>query len=65
MATAVFRGRYSDEPTILRELRKIFPTGIVSVMHERGRFLCTIPDDLTEDQVQTMKNALAADHYED
>ncbi|KAK4110318.1 hypothetical protein N656DRAFT_781953 [Canariomyces notabilis] len=61
-----FSARYADEDTIYGALAKIFPmeTGI-TVIYQRGRFICTTPRELTREETSAIKAAIKANHYGD
>ncbi|KAK4119076.1 hypothetical protein N657DRAFT_694007 [Parathielavia appendiculata] len=61
-----FSARYADESTIYEQLTKIFPmvTGI-TIVYQRGRFICTTPRELTDEETKTIKAAIKANHYAD
>ncbi|OTA99817.1 hypothetical protein M426DRAFT_324801 [Hypoxylon sp. CI-4A] len=64
VAVSVFRARYTDETSLYDNLRKIFPTGIIQIRFQRGRFQCTIPRTLTPEEAENVHLAIEKEHYE-
>ncbi|KAK1829011.1 hypothetical protein QBC39DRAFT_140788 [Podospora conica] len=61
----VFSGRYADEETIRTMLLKLIPMGGITILYKRGKFICTTPRELSRPEIDMIKLALRANHYEE
>jgi len=64
MPRYILRARYTDEPTIMRELGRLFPLRDIRLDFERGRYICTVPYKLSDEQYEALLQAIQIIHTE-
>ncbi|SCO92075.1 uncharacterized protein FRV6_16203 [Fusarium oxysporum] len=65
MAIEIIRATYTEQNALELFLTSIFGQGTATVIWKRGRFHCTIPRGLTEDEKQRMTEVvMMAEHYQ-
>jgi len=59
----ILRSSYSDEAAINAFLDKIFGYGQTQVIWRRGRYVITLPRNLTQQEIDDLYDAVEVDHF--
>lgn len=63
--TYVVPGRYLDQHSLETFFGKVFGYGKAQVTWVRGKFQCTLPRALTQEEWDSMKSSVEYEHYDD
>ncbi|PMD23220.1 hypothetical protein NA56DRAFT_701497 [Hyaloscypha hepaticicola] len=64
LVTIIVRTTYTEERALADFFTQTFGVGTCTILWKRGRFQCTIPRQLSADEVDQLKRAAQVEHYE-